>query len=218
MIKSRITDNKKLIDTANHKIYDIEKSQKFICDKYDAVNQISTVNKGEMVKLQGEIKSMGSVNKKLKSDNEKLSEDIIDLQCRSMRDNMVILGLSESSNIIPVNGSVPYSTADPSSANPTGSSSGASIVPMDTSTAPFIMGGIPSSYAATVSSGMVSCTDKVYQFCENVLNINDPRSKIEIDRAHRMGAPGKGKRRPVVVEFKDTDSKTAVKSSLKMPI
>ena len=77
MIESKITENKKLIGTANHNIYDIEKSQKFIRDKYDTVNQISTVNKGEWVKLQNEIKSMGSIIKKFKSDNDIMSENII---------------------------------------------------------------------------------------------------------------------------------------------
>ena len=59
------------------------------------------------------------------------------------------------------------------------------------------------------------CDEKVTEFCEKVLLIEDPATKIQIDRAHRVGRFVSGKTRPTVVKFKDTSSKMTVKKSLR---
>ena len=59
------------------------------------------------------------------------------------------------------------------------------------------------------------CVHKIYDFPDNVLKISRSRESVQIDRAHRVGAPSVGKTRSIVVKFKDTDSKLRVKNSLK---
>ena len=68
---------------------------------------------------------------------------------------------------------------------------------------------------ATSAPAVEDCEAKVYHFCETVLRIQNPRQKIQIDRAHRTGAPAPGKTRPIVAKFRDTASKMCVKDSLK---
>ena len=64
-------------------------------DTYDQVLKSSNTNNEQVHKIQGELKSSVDDNTKLQSDNSQLHEDITDLECRSMRDNMVFLGISE---------------------------------------------------------------------------------------------------------------------------
>ena len=59
------------------------------------------------------------------------------------------------------------------------------------------------------------CDEKVIEFCQKVLLMEDPATKIQIDRAHRVGSFVSGKTRPIVVKFKDTSSKMIVKESLR---
>ena len=59
------------------------------------------------------------------------------------------------------------------------------------------------------------CASKIFQFCESILRIDNPRAKIHIDRAHRMGQAKVGKTRPIVAKFKDSQSKINIKSALK---
>lgn len=60
-----------------------------------------------------------------------------------------------------------------------------------------------------------NCEAKVHQFLSKVLNIQDPESKVHIDRAHRVGPFRAAKTRPIVAKFGDTASKLVVKDALK---
>jgi len=64
-------------------------------------------------------------------------------------------------------------------------------------------------------AGEEDCTSKVLQFCNSVLNIQDTKANIRIDRSHRIGKYKSDKIRPIVVKFLDSDSKNIVKHSLK---
>ena len=72
----------------------------------------------------------------------------------------------------------------------------------------------PSSYAQ-VASTVESCASKVIEFCETVLKIPDAKSKVRINRAHRMGAPHQDWIRPIVCKFSDIDYKQCVKGFLR---
>ncbi|XP_060580681.1 uncharacterized protein LOC132737413, partial [Ruditapes philippinarum] len=58
------------------------------------------------------------------------------------------------------------------------------------------------------------CAEKVFVFCEKVLKIDNPKSRINIIRAHRIGKFTSGKTRPIVAKF-DNDSKFLIKDALK---
>jgi hypothetical protein len=60
-----------------------------------------------------------------------------------------------------------------------------------------------------------NCINKVYDFCSQVLNISGPETKIAVDVAHRIGAFTPGKIRPIVVRFKDKESKFMLKQQLR---
>jgi len=59
------------------------------------------------------------------------------------------------------------------------------------------------------------CVSKVLQFCREHLQITDPESVIQIDRAHRIGRYQRNKVRPIVAKFKDTQSIMCIKNALR---
>lgn len=61
------------------------------------------------------------------------------------------------------------------------------------------------------------CESKVHIFLEKVLKVDNSRSKVRIDRAHRIKSthPNRDKPRPIVVKFLDTASKMLVKDQLR---
>lgn len=84
------------------KVDDIDNSQKFISDQYEGVAKSVEVNKHELKKVQGDLKTLSRENERLKENNDKLKqnndklaesnaamfEDVLDLKCRSMQDNL----------------------------------------------------------------------------------------------------------------------------------
>ena len=107
-----------------------------------------------------------------------------------MKDNMLFLGVPDSqSPVYAGEGSV---SLDEQATNMEASSgaqgalrfprhflmcSSLFLHPPDTSSASF----------ADVTKQGENCADLVYEFCEKLLNIENPKSKIRIERAHRIG-------------------------------
>ena len=92
-----------MIESNTKHITDIEKSQSFLSSQYDKVCKTSDANKEsvsktqtQLTKVQGELKKVTKENKDLKKKNESLADDITDLKCRSMRDNLVFIGIPET--------------------------------------------------------------------------------------------------------------------------
>ena len=92
-----------MIEAASKKITDIETSQNFLSSNHDNIKKDVEVNKGNVTKVQVTLKNLADENKilkdsnqKLKTSNDSMQEDIIDLKCRSMRDNMVFVGIPET--------------------------------------------------------------------------------------------------------------------------
>ena len=71
----------------------------------------------------------------------------------------------------------------------------------------------PTSFAKVVETGE-DCAEKVFEFCENVLKIENPKARIQIERAHRIGNRAAGKIRPIVAKFVLSGHKAIVKSAL----
>lgn len=186
------------------KISDIEESQKFIGDKYDTLSASTDSNSSKLESLKAEIKSL---NSKLKEENASHHNDIIDLKCRSVRANLLFMGIPEGTND-------PFPLAQPMviqdkpeepEVTPNSNVGPASQPHQDKG---------QRSFAAAASSSE-DCTSKIHMFCENVLKIENARTRVRIDTSYRVGAFICGKTRPIVVRFADTDSKLLVKSTLK---
>lgn len=162
-----ITERLNAIDT---RIGDVETSQTFISDQHDTLRTKTKEAEKHIGEIRAEVKSLAAENAELKTANKSLVDDVIDLKCRSMRDNLLFFGITEQTR------SPEVDIAD---------------LPQE------------------------NCAELVYDFCESVLKINDPKDKISIDRAHRIGRFASDKIRPIVVKFKDTSSKVTVQSTLK---
>ena len=132
-----------------------------------------------------------------------------------MRDNLLFFGIAEGSSFDPA----------PQMANPLYHSEDTTITsgnhPSTTQTSDLTTnehGGSRSAnvptYSSIVQNNQENCADKVFTFCDKVLHINTPRSKINIVRAHRVGKFIPGKVRPIVAKL-ESESKSLIKQSLK---
>ena len=221
VIEVAVADNKKMIELTNSKIATIEKSQEFMSGQYDVIDKSVKDNKRDTSKIQDELKGLSKENEKLRKSNAALEDDIIDLKCRSMRDNLVFLGIPEPSNPIHTFSGLAHGSANIASGGPVAASAdnneGERMETTGPNNQPDGSGNVeqprsPRSYAQAVASE--DCVGKVLDFCEHVLHKSNPREHILIDRAHRMGAFNPNKTRNIVVKFKDTASKMLVKSAL----
>ena len=115
-------------------------SQSFISDKYEAVSATHNDLKHTTKKIAHDLKAVSDVTSKQREVTNTMIDNIIDLKCRSMRDNLMFFGIDESVS--------------------------------------------PEMRVPGVDE---NCDEKVTEFCEKVLLIEDPATKIQIDRAHRVG-------------------------------
>jgi peptidoglycan hydrolase CwlO-like protein len=83
------------LDDMDSKICHIEKSQTFLSDQYETISSCTNVNKKNIIQIQNDIERLKNENMSLHKANENYSEAIIDLKCRSMRDNLMFFGISE---------------------------------------------------------------------------------------------------------------------------
>lgn len=136
------------ISEADKKLAEFEQSRAFDSETCDEIKRNHT-------ELLNSIKT-------LNNENSSLSENILDLQSRSMRDNLLFFNFEEEKTF-----------EDRKSEN---------------------------------------CLNKIIQFCEDDLKIEDSKSKIKIDRAHRIGHFEHGKKRPIVVKFNYFGDKIDIKN------
>ena len=163
----------------------------------------------DITKLQCEVKTLSQANSELTKSNKKIKEEVIDLKCRSMRDNMLFFGVPESQSpaYVGIGSSVPNVSENDTDASTGaqggGPGSGPVFARTTTSTASF----------ANVTKQGENCSELVYEFCEKLLKIDDPKSKIQIERAHRIGIRKPDKIRPIVAKFVLSEHKDIVKSA-----
>lgn len=169
----------------SRRISEVETSQKFIGDQFDKLSATTNNNKQKITSVDTVVHSLQSENEALRAKTASLTDDVIDLKCRSMRDNLLFFGVSESQT----------PTQD-------------GLVP------PVDLDSVNSTRSATMPA-FEDCAERVFDFCATTLKIEDPKSKILIDRAHRIGRFINGKTRPIVVKFKDSSSKHLIQSALK---
>ncbi|WAR11275.1 PCH2-like protein [Mya arenaria] len=209
-IESKISTNKQLIDEGNSKILSIELSHNFLSDKYDTVNTATNNHEETLKKLQGEVKSISQTNKQLNDQNTKLKDDVTDLKCRSMRDNLVFLNISETSAPLPDLQVSPVYQLASADSSPMETASVDAQTTQSARSALGRPGPAHGSYASAVSTE--NCSQKILDYCESVQKIAEARSVVHIDRDHRAtGHPISGKIRSIIVKFKDTDSNRLVK-------
>lgn len=199
------------IELTISKIATIEKSQEFMSGQFDVIAKAVKDNKRDTSKVQGELKSLATEKEKLRKSSVGLVDDIIDLKCRSMRDNLVFLGIPETSNPMHAFSGLAQGGANVASGSQDTASAGNIEGEHMETTGPNNQPGgseqprSPRSYVQTLASE--NSVGKVIVFCEHVLHISNPRERILIDRAHRMGPFSPHKTRNIVVKFKDTASK-----------
>jgi hypothetical protein len=190
---SRLSLIEKHISENSLKMSEIESSQKFLSKKCHNVLSDVNVNKVGVKQLQGEAKVTSHNHAKLVKENRALRDDIVDLQCRSMRDNLIFVGVLEAAHV----------TMQPTSvSNASTTAGGASM--METSTTTY------STVAATVED----CVNKVLTFCQTQLGIDYAANTIQIVRAHRIGRRG-DRPRPILAKFVRTENIDRIKSKLK---
>ena len=206
----RLGDIENKLTQTNIKVVEIENSQSHLSHQFDDINSTTKLHKTDIQKLQGQVKSLTDENDSLKTENQKIKGDVTDLKCRSMRDNLLFFG-------------IPEGVSKPLGASAFGAMGGTfgamgGAAPMEGLSSTEVSAeksgdAGPTSFAKVVEAGE-NCAEKVFEFCEKVLQIENPKSKIQIDRAHRIGARSAGKIRPIVVKFVLSEHKALIKSAL----
>ncbi|KAL4236294.1 hypothetical protein ACF0H5_004681 [Mactra antiquata] len=206
-IQSTVDQITTRLNTMETKISEIEHSQQFISTQYESMSNTTDLNKQSINKLNSSVDKLIVENKDLKSMNESMADDILDLKCRSMRDNMLFFGIPEGAGtFVPT---VQFNQVRATNAVPPESTIS------DSQSEPEVLSGsVPEPHLSQTGS-VESCESKVHTFLSKILNITNSTRNVCIDRAHRVGPFRANKTRPIVVKFKDTDSKIQVKDALK---
>ena len=159
----------------NKKVIDIGNSQSFISTKHDDLDSRTKTNKNDVKKLQVEVKTLQQANDELTMSNKKIKQEVTDLKCRSMRDNMLFFGIRESQNL-PYSGPGAPGVATQSTQDTAMEALGGAFG-VD---ATFQQSGTSTASFANVTKEGENCFELVYEFCEKLLNIDDPKSKLKV--------------------------------------
>lgn len=97
----RRTNNR--LDTLNNTIQaltlktnDIEESTQFLSVSVDQISACTEANKDNIMSIKGSVAKMQEENKSLREENEFMRRDIIDVQVRSMRSNLLFYGFEDN--------------------------------------------------------------------------------------------------------------------------
>ena len=141
-----LSDVKKSMQFHSEVVSDLQKNLEILNDHYQNVKETVAALENENVGLKQTVM--------------RLSEDVLDSQCRSMRDNLVFEGLPEKES--------------------------------------------------------ESCEEVVRDFLVKNMKIGaEAASKVQFDRAHRLGAKGRDKTRPIVVKMTHFKDKEMIKKQKK---
>ena len=182
------------------------KIQQFISTQYESVSSSINNSKDEFSETNTEVKRLTSGNLELNKVSNSLLDDIIDLKCHSMRDNLLFIGIPESSEtsdgIFANTGDqrVQYDATSGTAETTTSCTTGA------TCSAPTLQ---------QRNDTTENCEQKVHTFLTKVLKIEESRGKVRVDRAHRIGPYRANRTTPIVAKFVDTTSKLFVKDQLR---
>ena len=88
-IKCSIESITRRLDRMDGRMNEFEKTQTFLSDQYDDLTATNESNKVAIESLQTDLV-------KAQETNESLQEDITDLKCRSMSDNLLYFGIEEN--------------------------------------------------------------------------------------------------------------------------
>lgn len=237
-IQTKVDAINNRLDSMDLKILEIERSQSFICDKYDHINSTVNSNTSDIEKLQVAMEKLKYENTELKNKNDSFSEELIDMKCRSMKDNLLFFGVPEGNLQIPSEtleaSELHISHKSDSTADPMACANGdmitentnddGGVLEDEDRTGASALHNLPessqshgpvtgASYSAAASMSE-NCQAKVLDFCKKVLKIHEPNKSVKIIVAHRIGKYIPGKIRPIVARL-EPDSKNVIKSALK---
>ncbi|XP_045174508.2 uncharacterized protein LOC123535821 [Mercenaria mercenaria] len=164
VIDQRVSSLESKVHEQNSKLTEFEVSRNFDSQSNDEIRK-------KQCDIDKQVKSGLESNKKvmsecesLKQETHRLSEEVIDLQSRSMRDNLLFFNFDED--------------------------------------------------ISAEARKNEDCCSKIYTFCKNDLGMADAQTRIQIDRAHRIGKFTPGKKRPIVAKFNHTPDKIEVKQKV----
>ncbi|KAL4221207.1 hypothetical protein ACF0H5_019471 [Mactra antiquata] len=204
------------LDSMDSKLNQLNKIQLTVdkiteSEQYEELSSSTIQHSDEISKLKNDMKHINDENLKLKQKNAEFSDSITDLKCRSMRDNLLFFGIPENEAFNPTPAVIQSNTSDLNDVY------GSSQDIIDPSQPPNMepMSTTQSTQHVIITTTDENCVDKCKSFCENILGIKDAKSKIVIQRAHRVGRSIPGKIRPIVAKL-ESESKSIIKNALKV--
>jgi len=149
LVEAKVASLESKFLESEKRLLEIENSRNFDCD-------IS-------VEMKTSIDDLACSVASLRRENHDLSENLLDLQARSMRENLLFFNFDEET-----------------------------------------------SYELRKTE---NCVEKILDFCEQKLGLDNAKNTIRLDRAHRLGSFEHGKKRPIVTKFNFYGDKMKVKDA-----
>ena len=94
-IQSSVHKITERLNTMDFRIKEIEKSQHFLSEQYDKLSTNILDNSNCSKAMKTDMKVLSDANYNMRQKQESLMNDITDLKCRSMRDNLLFFGIEE---------------------------------------------------------------------------------------------------------------------------
>lgn len=151
---SSVDMNKRFAEIETSRVVDAQTCDE-ILSKQDSIDKQLCDERKKFNKLASDFESLSKAK-------DAIQEDLVDIQSRSMRDNLLFFGFPEASSVD--------------------------------------------------ERRTENCTQKILDFCVDTLKIENARTDIKIERAHRVGRFLQQKNRPIVVRFNHFPDKTLIKS------
>ena len=95
-VQSRLSDVEDKVKTVQSQMHDYDQSVQYYNDLCDDITEESTENKTRCDEINKRMSQLEINNSELKQNQDKLEEKLIDLQWRSMRENLLFVGIEES--------------------------------------------------------------------------------------------------------------------------
>ena len=162
-MESRIDSLEVQCKSTDAKIIDLEASRNFDSQLCDELKQENISLKQQVSANEKQTKILEQDLRKQQTINHDMSESIVDLQSRSMRENLLFHGFEECKT------SEDWKSED--------------------------------------------CSAQILDFCCNKLGIEDAKTRIKLDRAHRVGKYDRAKTRPIVAKFNFFGDKVEIKNA-----
>ena len=96
MINMKVTNLEDKVKSIDNRVTEVENSSSFLAEQSDVCNQTLNSTKTELKKMKKIYDDLENEAKKIEERRTQMEDKLTDLECRSMRDNLIFYGIPET--------------------------------------------------------------------------------------------------------------------------